>query len=180
MTIGPCPEASDAVTSLMQSRRSNEAIVVVCPASGTFDWYAKQAGIESKAFDPPEFDSESSRSEFGSSTNSIIVGVVNDGQFNQSVTSVLDAQSSTRPWIGGVEELLWQGKTLALYRVWIGLGPKPNIPMARGIYFDMSLFPNGQRCRCQCLWLPINNAFGENTIELAQRQNSQARKSLQK
>ena len=120
MAIGPCPEASDAVSSLMQSRRSNEAIVVVCPASGTFDWYAKRAGIESKAFDPPEFDSESSRSEFGSSTNSIIVGVVNDSQFKQTVTSVLDAQASTRPWIGGVEELLWQGETLALYRVWIG------------------------------------------------------------
>ncbi|MCY2974246.1 MAG: hypothetical protein NTW52_06215 [Planctomycetota bacterium] len=29
-----------------------------------------------------------------------------DGHLKQSVTSVLDAHASTRPWIGGVEELM--------------------------------------------------------------------------
>ncbi len=112
MTIGPCPEAQDAVLSLVQNRQSDESIVVVCPASGTIDWYSKRAGIDSKAFDPPRLDKDD-----GVNAKSIIVGVVNDGHFNQSVSSVLDAHVSTRPWKGGVEELIWQGNTLSLYRV---------------------------------------------------------------
>ncbi len=110
--IGPCPEASNAVSFLVEARRADEAIVVVCPASGTVDWYAKQAGIDPKAFDPPRL-----KPDGGLSPESIIVGVVNDGYFSQTVTSVLDSHASTRPWKGGVEELIWQGNTLSLYRV---------------------------------------------------------------
>jgi hypothetical protein len=109
---GPCPEASDAVSFLVDARRADEPIVVVCPASGTVDWYAKQAGIDPKAFDPPRL-----KPDGGLSPESIVVGIVNDGYFSQTVTSVLDAHESTRPWKGGVEELIWQGNTMSLYRV---------------------------------------------------------------
>jgi hypothetical protein len=116
MEIGSCPEAQDAVASLVQKRRRDESIVVVCPASGTIDWYAKQAGIDPKAFDPPTLK-PTLKSGDGSNSESIIVGVVNDGHFKQSVSSVLDAHVSTRPWKGGVEELIWQGNSLSFYRV---------------------------------------------------------------
>lgn len=120
MEIGSCPEAQDAIASIIQKRQRDESIVIVCPASGTIDWYAKRAGIDPKAFDPPRLNPTMKprlESDDDVKSESIIVGVVNDGHFQQSVTSVLDSHVSTRPWIGGVEELIWQGNTLSLYRV---------------------------------------------------------------
>jgi len=110
--LGICREASDAAAAMKELRHPQEPIVAVCPASGTLDWYAKQFGIASSAFDPPKIDSS-----LPVSGNSVIVAVVTNGQFQQNVTSVLAALESTRPWIDGTEELLWQRDALALYRV---------------------------------------------------------------
>jgi hypothetical protein len=106
---GPATAAREAAEFLKSELHPAEPVVTVCPASGPLRYYADRLGIDWKHFDRPM--NENTRNDLA------IVVVSREGEFDQSVESVLTELHLEDEFRDCPREEIWAGPGLTLYRL---------------------------------------------------------------
>jgi hypothetical protein len=107
--FGPATAASDAAEFLSGELLPGELVLAVRPASAPLEYYAQRLQVDESHFDlPPDLDAQ---------TDLAIVVVSTEGDFRQSVDSVLAALRLSDQFQDWSREEIWSHPGMTLYRL---------------------------------------------------------------